>query len=84
MYKLLELKSQSKVEMNAIEESRLRAYAFVSKIFLQYLSKLIQLPNFLQLWVYVLEYTKMYMKADSDIMVIINFVFLSIFFRQKL
>jgi hypothetical protein len=69
MFKLLELKSTVKSEMAAIEESRSRAFALVSRIFLQYLNKLILLPNFLQLWVYLLEYTKLYMKADSEVMV---------------
>ena len=58
--------SPSKLDSNLLEETRLRASALLSKIFLQYLPKIIQLPQFNTLWIQILRFVEMYMKADDN------------------
>jgi brefeldin A-resistance guanine nucleotide exchange factor 1 len=56
----------SKLDSNLLEETRLRASALLSKIFLQYLPKIIQLPQFNTLWIQILRFIEMYMKEDDN------------------
>jgi brefeldin A-resistance guanine nucleotide exchange factor 1 len=52
-----------------IEETRLRASVLLSKIFLQYLPKLTELTDFHKLWLQILHFIEIYMKADhSDLL----------------
>eukprot|EP01102_Stenamoeba_stenopodia_P011381 TRINITY_DN3491_c1_g1_i2.p1 TRINITY_DN3491_c1_g1~~TRINITY_DN3491_c1_g1_i2.p1 ORF type:complete len:540 (-),score=87.88 TRINITY_DN3491_c1_g1_i2:28-1647(-) len=52
-----------------VEETRLRASVLLSKIFLQYLPKLTLLPDFHKLWLQILHFIEIYMKADrSDLL----------------
>ena len=48
--------SKHKLDSAGLEETRLRAAALLSKIFLQYLPKLTTLPNFSQLWLDILRF----------------------------
>ncbi len=60
----------SKVELASLEEIRLRASALLSKIFLQYLSKIIHLKEFSKLWLEILQFLELYMKVeDSELLV---------------
>jgi len=58
--------SELGLDSGGLEETRLRASALLAKIFLQYLTKIIQLPNWKQLWWKILHFTEMYMKADGS------------------
>jgi len=63
---LLKPMNEHEIDVYGLEETRLRASALLSKIFLQYLSKLTRLPNFNELWIKILQFLKMYMEADNS------------------
>jgi brefeldin A-resistance guanine nucleotide exchange factor 1 len=63
----------TKADIAALEETRLRASALLSKIFLQYLPKIIRLPGFKKLWQEILQFMELYMKVeDSELLVRIS------------
>eukprot|EP00039_Didymoeca_costata_P033630 m.43318 g.43318 ORF g.43318 m.43318 type:complete len:1422 (+) comp9966_c0_seq2:120-4385(+) len=51
---------------HALEESRVRSCQFLSKVFLQHLSELIKLDDFVTVWLTMLGYYGQYMKAGTD------------------
>jgi len=53
-------------EAAGLEETRFRASALLSKIFLQYMSKIVVLLEFERLWFRILQFIEMYMKADNS------------------
>jgi len=63
---LLLLRPATRAEASALEETRQRASALASKIFLQYLNNIIGTPGFEDLWMQLLHYTELYMKADNS------------------
>ncbi|KAK2726101.1 hypothetical protein QYM36_000531, partial [Artemia franciscana] len=51
-----------------IDETRMRASALLSKVFLQHLQLLVVLPTFTALWLMILESMEKYSKTESDLL----------------
>jgi len=49
-----------------LEETRLRATSILCKTFLHYLTKLLQVPSFNELWIKIVKFIELYMKADNS------------------
>eukprot|EP01117_Protostelium_nocturnum_P012824 TRINITY_DN4750_c0_g1_i1.p1 TRINITY_DN4750_c0_g1~~TRINITY_DN4750_c0_g1_i1.p1 ORF type:complete len:1400 (-),score=487.09 TRINITY_DN4750_c0_g1_i1:60-4232(-) len=52
------------LDPSGLEETRSRACALLSKLFLQFLHQISDLPEFIPLWMRILDYMEAYMKAD--------------------
>jgi hypothetical protein len=55
-----------RAEVLALEETRQRASALASKIFLQYMTNIMSSDGFEDLWMQLLDFTEQYMKADNS------------------
>eukprot|EP01114_Cavostelium_apophysatum_P009107 TRINITY_DN2217_c0_g1_i3.p1 TRINITY_DN2217_c0_g1~~TRINITY_DN2217_c0_g1_i3.p1 ORF type:complete len:1471 (+),score=363.32 TRINITY_DN2217_c0_g1_i3:184-4596(+) len=65
---LLKSPKELAIDANGLEETRLRASAILTKIFLQYLPNLTRLSNFNELWINILQSLKHYMQTNSELL----------------
>jgi len=66
LQELLLTRPMARAEAAALEETRQRASALASKIFLQYMNNIVGSSGFEDLWMQLLQYTELYMKADNS------------------
>jgi len=62
---LLKTPQELQIDAFGLEETRLRVSALLSKIFLQYLSKLVHMPSFTHLWIKILNCFKTYSQGSE-------------------
>ena len=55
-----------KADPRGIETARILAFGLLCKMFLQYLSKLIGLNDFVSLWLRILDFVYQYMRANDS------------------
>lgn len=65
---LLVPRPTARAEAAALEETRQRASALASKIFLQYMSNIMGSDGFEDLWMLLLDYTEQYMNTNSELL----------------
>lgn len=65
---LPEASSCGNIDQMLLEESRIRTATIMSKVFLHHLTPLIELPNFNDLWLEILDYIEKFMKVGSDML----------------
>ncbi|KAG5880373.1 hypothetical protein JTB14_027280 [Gonioctena quinquepunctata] len=53
-------------DASSMEETRMRAATLLSKVFLHHLTPLLSLPNFLNLWLIILDFMDKYMHAENS------------------
>lgn len=65
---LPESTSIKNLNQKLLEDSRSRVATIMSKTFLHHLTPLIKLPNFIDLWMKILDYVEKFMKIGSDVL----------------
>lgn len=81
MTQLIQPNPNQGIDQHGLEETRLRASTLLSKIFLQYLSQITSLPDFMNLWLRVLQFQETYMKSNDNEYLVEKIFF---FFFKKL